>query len=116
MLAAGTPDSTIGESRMLKSGTLKLAVAAFTIASAIGLTGIGAQAVAATAVPATQAAMSAAGPHLYTAATSATVVLPAVGVDFMCPDRTVCLFQNPGHTGGGARVPHAGLGRHMVPH
>lgn len=97
MLAFGTPDSTIGESRVLTSGILKLAAAALTIASAIGLTGMGAQAAEVTAVPhAKQAATLAAGPYRYNAV---TVMLTTVSPDFTCPDRTLCLFQDTGLTG-----------------
>jgi hypothetical protein len=49
--AEGIMQAIKKEGRMLKSRTLKLAVAAFTIMSAMGLTGAGAQALAATAVP-----------------------------------------------------------------
>jgi hypothetical protein len=74
---------------MLKSRTPKLAVAAFTIASAIGLTGTGAQALAAT---------SAAGS---TTATSPTVTSSTATPDFTCADRTVCVWQDANFSGPG---------------
>jgi hypothetical protein len=78
----------------------KLLVAAFTIASAVGLTGMGTQALASTAVPhAAPAATSAGDSHGYTTAASTTVARPAASPDFTCPSTSVCLFQGSGLNG-----------------
>jgi hypothetical protein len=66
---------------------------------------------AATAVPhAAQAAMSAAGSHVYTTTASPAVMRSAADPDFTCPDRTVCLFQDPGLTGPVCEFPMPGDG------
>ncbi len=88
----------------MKNRIPKLLLAAFAIASAVGLSSTGGQALAATVVPpaAQAAASTTAGAHdAYTADTSSTIVSP----DYVCASSTLCLFQDTGLTGNACPFP-----------